>query len=208
MLDLKIGPTKVDLEWHESRMLQFAWMNQRVPEFGAPLPEPLRAPLAGALSVTASDLLPLPVQTASSGVPFLYVPMVSEEAVDRASADRAKLADIFARAGEAVSRPVFVFAMSSRPHVTCYSRMFAPEFGIPEDPATGGASGPLGVYLLRHGLVSREQALDLVSLQGVKMQRPSRIAISVATDDGGAVRLVRVGGQAVLVGAGEIRNTW
>jgi trans-2,3-dihydro-3-hydroxyanthranilate isomerase len=208
MLDLKIGPTQVDLVWHTSGSLQFAWMNQRVPEFGPPLPDPLRAPLAGALNVAPSDLLPLPVQTASSGVPFLYVPMVSEEAVDRAAADRAALADISARAGEAGPRPVFVFAMSARPQVTCYSRMFAPEFGIPEDPATGGASGPLGVYLLKHGLVTREQALDLVSLQGAKMQRPSRIAISVATDDAGAVALVRVGGQAVLVGAGEIRTTW
>ena len=36
---------------------------------------------------------------------------------------------------------------------TTYSRMFAPQLGIIEDPATGGASGPLGSYLVRHSVV-------------------------------------------------------
>jgi len=204
ILDLKIGPTDVDLLWNDDGSLRFAWMNQRVPEFGTPLPDALREPLARALNVGAADLLPLPLQTVSSGVPFLFVPLASEEAVDRASADRIALAGVFASAGDR-TRPVFVFAMSSRPGVTCYSRMFAPEFGVPEDPATGGASGPLGCYMLRHGLVDRERAAEMLSLQGAKMKRPSRIAIALATREDGEVVTVRVGGQARIVGDGEIR---
>lgn len=204
MLDLQVGPTAVELEWRDDGTLAFAWMHQQAPAFGAPLAGELRADLARALNLEEADLLALPLQTVSSGVPFFYVPLVSEEAVDRAAADQLALRSLFARAGEERTRPVFVFAMSSRPGVTCYSRMFAPEFGIPEDPATGGASGPLGAYVLRHALVTPEQAASMLSLQGVKMQRPSRIAISVVPQADGAIGTVRVGGRAVLVGRGDI----
>ena len=204
MLDLKVGPTAVELEWREDGTLGFAWMHQQAPVFGAPLTDELRADLARALGIDAPDILPLPLQTVSSGVPFFYVPLVSDEAVDRAAADQGALRALFARAGEARPRPVFVFAMSAREGVTCYSRMFAPEFGIPEDPATGGASGPLGAYVLRHALVTPEQAASMLSLQGVKMRRPSRIAISVVPQADGAIGTVRVGGRAVIVGRGDI----
>ena len=84
-----------------------------------------------------------------------------------------------------------------------YSRMLAPGFGIAEDPATGSASGPLGSYLLAHRAVSPDRARNLISLQGVAMGRPSRIFISIDSQDG-AITRVRVGGRAVLVGRGEI----
>ena len=81
--------------------------------------------------------------------------------------------------------------------------MFAPGFGIAEDPATGGASGPLGAYLWTHGAVSADIASRLVSLQGVSMGRPSRIHIRVSTHDG-ALGAVEVGGEAVVVGNGTV----
>lgn len=50
---------------------------------------------------------------------------------------------------------MFVFSVEpGADGATVYSRMFAPEAGVVEDPATGGASGPLGGYLVRHGLVA------------------------------------------------------
>jgi trans-2,3-dihydro-3-hydroxyanthranilate isomerase len=81
--------------------------------------------------------------------------------------------------------------------------MFAPDFGIVEDPATGGASGPLGCYLVQHGIVSDDAAKQIVSRQGVKMGRPSAIHIAI---DGrpDAITDVKVGGEAVLVGRGEL----
>ena len=81
--------------------------------------------------------------------------------------------------------------------------MLAPAFGIAEDPATGGASGPLGCYLVHYDIVPSEAARDIVSLQGVAMGRPSRIHISIDARDGGITR-VRVGGWSVLVGRGEL----
>ena len=70
---------------------------------------------------------------------------------------------------------VFVFTTEgATDEVTVYSRMFAPGLGVLEDPATGGASGPLGCYLVKHGLVPPDRADRVVSLQGVAMGRPSR----------------------------------
>ena len=51
-----------------------------------------------------------------------------------------------------------------------------------EDPATGSASGPLGCYLVRHGIVPLDKAATIVSAQGVKMNRPSRIHIRIDAD--------------------------
>ena len=81
--------------------------------------------------------------------------------------------------------------------------MLAPGFGIAEDPATGSASGPLGCYLLQHGMVAAQEARQMVSLQGVAMKRPSRIHISIDSS-ADAISRVRVGGQSVLVGTGEV----
>jgi trans-2,3-dihydro-3-hydroxyanthranilate isomerase len=81
--------------------------------------------------------------------------------------------------------------------------MLAPGFGIAEDPATGGASGPLGCYLFTHRLIDRARLAHVVSLQGVKMQRPSRIHISIDAS-GEDITRVRVGGRSVLAGEGRL----
>jgi trans-2,3-dihydro-3-hydroxyanthranilate isomerase len=81
--------------------------------------------------------------------------------------------------------------------------MFGPCIGIPEDPATGAASGPLGAYLLQHSAVSADNASGLVNLQGVRMGRPGRICISLSSR-AGILEEVRVGGEAVVVGKGTV----
>jgi trans-2,3-dihydro-3-hydroxyanthranilate isomerase len=81
--------------------------------------------------------------------------------------------------------------------------MFAPDFGIPEDPATGSASGPLGCYLVRHKVVPPTKAGSILSLQGVKMGRPSSVHISIGLEND-EIASVRVGGEAVLAGEGTL----
>jgi trans-2,3-dihydro-3-hydroxyanthranilate isomerase len=99
---------------------------------------------------------------------------------------------------------VFLFtAAPGSDGATVYSRMFAPELGVVEDPATGSASGPLGCYLVRHKVVPPEKAGAMLSLQGVKMGRPSHVHISIGVN-GEAIASVRVGGEAVLAGEGTI----
>jgi trans-2,3-dihydro-3-hydroxyanthranilate isomerase len=100
--------------------------------------------------------------------------------------------------------PVFVFSPEpGDDDATVYSRMFAPILGIPEDPATGGASGPLGAYLLHHNAVSADSCTPLINLQGVRIGRPSRIYIALLSS-GGVLQPVRVGGKALVIGRGAL----
>ena len=137
-------------------------------------------------------------------MPCLLVPLATRRDVDDASLDRAAL-NAFVKTVDTRLDCVFLFSpgRGRGDDVTAYSRMFAPELGLGEDPATGGASGPLGCYLVRHGVVTADQARAMLSLQGVKMGRPSRVHISIGID-GGEITSVRVGGEAVLAGEGVL----
>jgi len=204
VFELGVGPIPVSLEWNApDGGLSFAWMTQPLPSFGREIED--RGALAAAAGLRQSDLIDYPIEEVSCGVPFLFVPIASREAVDRVDVNRKALARAFAEAGRD-SLPVFFFTMD-RPAAaggeTVYSRMLAPDFGIAEDPATGGASGPLGCYLLYHGLVTGDEARDMLSLQGVAMGRRSRIHISIDSRDDTITR-VRVGGQAVMVAEGTL----
>ena len=197
---LNIGPVPVDLEW-DGGVLRFAWMTQLNPTFGPAIEA--RRDVAAALGLTEADLLAdRPIREVSCGVPFLMVPIRSPEAVDRAVSD----ASAFRRFTEStgIDLPMFFFAMSKAGSTeTVHSRMFAPGFGIVEDPATGSASGPLGCYLLRHGLLAADGATRIVSLQGAAMGRPSRIHVDISSREG-EITQVKVGGRAVLVASGEV----
>jgi trans-2,3-dihydro-3-hydroxyanthranilate isomerase len=199
---LGVGPTPVSLEWKGDR-LDFAWMTQKSPVFGSAIAD--RAALARAIGVAESDLEPAPVQVVSCGVPFLFAALSSRSAVDRVSIDRSAYAGACKAAG-VDEMPFFLFttdAGGSNGGESVYSRMLAPGLGITEDPATGGASGPLGCYLFKHRLIPRERLAHAVSLQGVKMLRPSRIHISIEAN-GEDITRVRVGGRSVLVGDGRL----
>jgi len=197
---LNIGPTPVDLEWTGSD-LSFAWMTQQAPAFGQVVDR--RADVAAALGLDEQDIVrDLPVQQVSCGVPFLFVPLRDHAAVDRSVSDAAGFRRLVVSTG--VDLPIFLFSIGGpSPSDTVYSRMFAPEFGIVEDPATGGASGPLGCYLVQHGVVRGGAAQKIVSSQGVAMGRASRIHISIG-GRADAITHVKVGGRAVLVGHGEL----
>lgn len=201
VFELGVGPTPVSLEWAGDE-LSFAWMRQPRPEFGPIVEAP--AEIAATLGVDPTILhARLPVQVVSCGLPVLLVPLATRAAVDAVQFELGPIGGVFSRYGLDLL-PVFAFSLE-RGHddATAYSRMFAPAFGIPEDPATGGASGPLGSYLLHHGAVSPEAALQMVSLQGVVMGRPSRVHVSVDSHDG-VVTSVRVGGAAVVVAKGAL----
>lgn len=201
VFELGVGPTPVSLEW-DGHGLSFAWMTQPLPSFGGEITD--RAAVAAACGVGVGDLVDgLPVQEVSCGVPFLFVPLKTRAVVDAVSVDARALARCCA-AARLPELPCFVFtAERGSGTETLYSRMLAPGFGITEDPATGGASGPLGAYVLHHAVVTAAQARALVSLQGAAMKRPSRIHISIDSE-GDRITRVRVGGQSVLVGRGEI----
>lgn len=197
---LGLGPTPVALEWTGDR-LAFAWMTQQRPAYG---PTVGATPaLAAAMGLEAADLVPgLPVQEVSCGSAFFFAPLATRAAVDRVQMNGRALDEIFKAAG-VTRRGIFVFSPErGADGATVYSRMVGAA-GV-EDPATGSASGPLGCYLVRHGLVKAADAGTIVSAQGVKMGRPSRVHIRLEAS-GTDVTRVQVGGASVLVGDGRLR---
>jgi trans-2,3-dihydro-3-hydroxyanthranilate isomerase len=199
---LGIGPVPVALTW-KGDDLSFAWMTQPNPTFGEPLKDPAKAAAALSVSPPAVAGTGLPVQVVSCGVPFLFVPLTSRAAVDNATANRGALEQLL-QSSNSGAHGVFLFsAERGGDRATVYSRMFAPDLGVAEDPATGSASGPLGCYLVRHKVVPPQKAGAMLSLQGVKMGRPSHVHISIGLHKG-EITTVRVGGESILAGEGTL----
>lgn len=199
-LGLGVGPTRVALEWR-AEGLGFAWMTQGAPRFTTVFTA--RDEVAGALSLAQGDIGPtdMPVQVVSCGVPFVLAPLASPQAVDRAELDRARWRALCEGAG-LPEQKVFLFSFAPGDPVTVYSRMFAPVLGVPEDPGTGSASGPLGAYLVRYaGLPGREHRF--LSRQGEKMRRPCDIHIRI-TGEPASIARVEVGGRATCAGEGTL----
>jgi len=202
-LQLEVGPTRVDLDW-DGDDLNTAWMTQRAPEFG---PSCTDLPgLARMLRIPPSDLAgSFPGgQILSSGVPFLFVALASRRAVDAAVLDRPELVRLCQGMG-IEECPIYLFSLEpGDDDASLYSRMFAPVFGIDEDPATGGANGPLGAYVakLRPDRIPGNRTL--INLQGAKMGRPSRLFISVPAPNAES-QAFRVGGTSMPIGQGELR---
>jgi trans-2,3-dihydro-3-hydroxyanthranilate isomerase len=202
VLGLGLGPTPVSLEWNGEE-LGFVWMTQQRPTFGKAAADGAAA--AAALRVPASRVTDtgLPVQMVSCGVPYLLVPLTTRDAVDSAVFD-ADAYEAFRRGSGLADVPIFLFSPEpGADNGTVYSRMFAPGAGVPEDPATGSACGPLGGYLLHYKVVTAEKAGAMLNVQGVKMGRPSYIHIAISVDHG-EISSVRVGGRSVIVGEGTL----
>jgi trans-2,3-dihydro-3-hydroxyanthranilate isomerase len=159
-----------------------------------------RALGARLLNVAESDVsADAPPQFASAGTAFLFVNLVSPEAVDRAELQHAHLRE----AAGSGSVGTFVFARrepASSTNYDVYARMFAPQSNIAEDPATGSATGPLAAYMRAYGLLP-PSPIAFTSEQGTKMGRRSllRVRVETAGDD----VAIKVGGSAVTVMKGR-----
>ncbi len=143
----------------------------------------------------------LPCEIVSTGLPIHVVPIASLEVMERIHLRR-KYADEIAR--DLGFGDLFVFTCETEGEdVDVHCRMFAPHFGIPEDPASGAATGALAAYLIKHRLVKIQRLVRIISEQGLEMGRPSRIIVEATVKDGRAVS-IQVGGQCVMVGSGTI----
>ena len=197
---LGLGPTPVTMTWAD-RELNFAWMTQSTPLFGEAISD--RGCAAAALGLPESAVARVPVQVVSCGLPYVIVPLTSRRAVDSAVLNLSAYDRLVEAAGGDLNGVFLFSAEPAHDNATAYSRMFAPAIGVFEDPATGSASGPLGCYLVRHKMVPASSAGAMISLQGVKMGRPSHVHMSVGVD-GDDIRSVRVGGSSVLAGEGTL----
>ena len=158
-----------------------------------------RTACAGALGLDESDLLlEAPCEVFSAGNPALLVALRDEAAVDRAHVDEAAARSIlFGPNADAV---IFAFAPVK---TGAYSRMFAPNLGIQEDPATGSVTGPLAAFMMKYGLAPSAGGTRFVSEQGTKMGRRSLLHVLVR--GAGGRDGIEVGGSVTHVAAGNFK---
>lgn len=177
-------------------------MTQGAPEFAAPFPGSQRDEIVNALGLRSRDLGErCPVQIVSTGHSKVLVGIRSLERLHSLKPDLSKLVTI---SGRVSCTGYFVFALTEGEDVLAHGRMFAPAIGIAEDPVTGNANGPLGAYLVKHGLARPvDGVLSFRARQGEALGRPGEVAVSVEADDA-TPRVVRVGGQAVIVFRAEL----
>ncbi len=178
------GPVAVALEPNDG-LVGGGRMSQPIPTWSAFSDE---AELLAALGLTASRA---PVEIYTNGPRHVYVALENESAVAMLNPDMTALKDL----GEA---GFSCFAGSGSRWKT---RMFAPSLGVPEDPATGSAAGPLAVHLSRHGLIDFGEEIEIS--QGAEIGRPSLLRAR-AIGSGESLEAVEVAGAAVMVARGAL----
>src|ERR671937_833447 len=179
-LETGAGVVPVELEREGARIV-FGRMQQPIPTVE---PYPDERELLDALGVAESRL---PVEVYDNGLRHVYVCLGSKDEVAALEPDYARLA----RNGSALTTNCF-----AGEGTRWKTRMFAPGGGVPEDPATGSAAGPLACHVVRHGLV--ESGTEIQISQGAEIRRPSTLHARVeAAQD--RIERVEGGGSAVVV---------
>ena len=177
-------------------------------EFDVPkLPEPAGPTqnielIAAALNLEPSDIgfenhAPSRFQV---GPPFTFVPVRDLEALARAKPVAAMWQKGF---GSENHNDAYIYCRETRSHESAFhARLFAPDMGIPEDPATGSAAAAFaGVVNYYDGLTAGTHHIRIE--QGFEMGRPSLIDLEIDVENG-SMHAIRIGGQATLVARGEL----
>lgn len=173
-------------------------MHQRPATFEPPLPGDRRDAVIAALGIDADEVEDwAPIQVVSTGHSKVMVPLRRRTTLRRLDPDPAALARL---SGEIGCNGYFAFTLDAPDQgILSHGRMFAPAIGIREDPATGNANGPMGAYLVRHGMLplAPDGCVRFVARQGESLSRPSTLHVRVSR---AAETLdVLVAGEAVVV---------
>ena len=183
-IETRRGIVPVVLE-REGARISFGRMEQ-------PLPVVHDFPEARELQRVLGVESTLPVALYDNGVRHVFVAFPSAADVAALAPDPATLAAFDAQG-------INCFAPDGGRWKT---RVFLPRIGIPEDPATGSAAGPLAFHLARHGRIAFGDEIEIE--QGVEIGRPSTLYARVH-GAGDAAERIEVGGSAVVVARGEFR---
>jgi trans-2,3-dihydro-3-hydroxyanthranilate isomerase len=170
----------------EEEQITFGEMEQPIPS-----PQPFAAAdaLLAALGLAGSEL---PIEAYQNGPLHVYVALDSEAAVAAVRPDMNELAAL---------GPLGV-NVTAGTGTGFKTRNFAPGLGVPEDPATGSAAGPLAVHLIRHAWARFGDQLEI--RQGEEIARPSLLYARVQGSEA-RIEHVFVGGCAVIVAGGDYR---
>jgi trans-2,3-dihydro-3-hydroxyanthranilate isomerase len=183
-LETGSGIVPVELE-REGARVSYGRMQQPLPTIE---PFPAAEELQDVLGVRSE----LPIEVYDNGLRHVYVALGSPDEVAALRPDHQRLAELG-------SYGINCFAGEG---LRWKTRMFAPGLGVPEDPATGSAAGPLALHLARHGRIAFGDEIEIS--QGAEINRPSTL-YALAAGSADAVELIEVGGSAVVVARGEFR---
>jgi len=169
------------------------WMRQNDPEFFTIFEDKNEiAELAGLKADDISD--DLPIEEVSTGNTMLLIPIRNLSSIRKATGVVNRITEFFANNK---SIAPYLFTLETEDSTSkVHTRLFAPHFGIIEDPATGSAAGPLTGYLLKYNVFG--QKIEIQNEQGIEMGRPSKIFMRGSLDDGKYD--IKVGGKCRLVG--------
>lgn len=193
-LELGIGPIAV--EFHDSLVK----MHQAQPEFLAKFQD--TKIIAKIMGISPDFILQkYPMQFVSTGFPFLIVPLTSLEAIRAINLDT----NLLLKTLEGFpSQELLVFTpntVNADSHV--HVRMFAPSAGVPEDPATGSAAGPLGGYLETYQVLSNHpRGTSIILEQGYEIHRPSKLIVQCSYEKDEITEVI-VGGEVKITVEGK-----
>jgi trans-2,3-dihydro-3-hydroxyanthranilate isomerase len=160
---------------------------------------PEAAEVAAALGLTTADIGfdCHRISRYSCGTPYTFVPVAGIEAIARAAPDLARFRAVFGEMG------TFLYTReTTSPENAVHARMFAPRFGIPEDPATGSAAAAFAG--VAQEFETPEDGVHTITIeQGFEMGRPSLIHLTMEIADGKLIS-GEIGGSAVVVSQGTI----
>lgn len=172
------------------------WMSQSRPEVETvELSYDRVADALGIDPATLRDIgADLPIARATTGLPFLMIPVNFLEALSSIQPD---LQAIESLTEEYETTGIYAFTFDTlEADSTLHGRMFAPGAGVNEDPVTGTASGACGAYLDRYEAFE-ELPDDLRFEQGHFVDRGGIVHVDVSVNDRGR-KQVRVGGEAAV----------
>ena len=192
-LEQKVGPVDVYIHYQDN-IPDLITMHQPLPVFGDRHDE-RRDELASILGLKPEELANAPIQEVSCGNNTLLVPVKSTEVLSRIRLKTDHWIDAKPTYGDAF---LYVYTLDGVKNGDVQGRMFAPEIGIMEDPATGSANGPLAAYLTEHQLIE----MPATSLQGYEMGRPSQIYLDTEKNEDGSYKKVTISGKCVYTGEG------
>jgi trans-2,3-dihydro-3-hydroxyanthranilate isomerase len=161
-----------------------------------------RETIAAALGLNAEDLGldDFKASRWSAGVPLSFVPVQGLDAIRHCRVNQAHWDAAFGGTREG---PAYVFCRETVEVGSAFhARMFAPRFGIYEDPATGAAAAAFsGVFARFARPADGEHEIPIE--QGYEMGRPSLIDLSMTVRDG-QLAAAAIGGDAIVVSEGNI----
>lgn len=174
------------------------WMTQDTPTVERAQVD--RADAAAALGIDEGAIeemeVDLPLAVASTGLPFLMVPVAYLEDLGNADLDFEAIETL---ADEAGAEGVYAFTFDTiDSRSTVHGRAFVPGAGVPEDPVTGTASGAAGAYLREFNAFA-SMPEELWFEQGHYVDRPGSVVVEVG-------EAVRVGGRAAVTMDGDIAD--